>query len=328
MSDTTLTQDERRTLRRVVVGFIVAVISVITIIAILCGAGSTTVNPGEVGVLVRFGEVKGGVRDPGLYMTVLSSVTRMSTRTQTYTMAAGTGGGEAALNGPVTVLSRDQLPVSMDVNVMFHLNGRRAIEVFRNFGPDYDDRIIHPQVRTNVRDAASEFAALDLIDRRGALQDRMNTLVREKLVETLTSRGVNRDAIIIDAILIRNIDLPRSLDDSIAAVQQQRMAAQTATQANVTATQEAARLLTETNGRTAAQVAIASAQARITQINADALASANRTIANSLTPAYLAYARIQAMQAVLQSNGTRTVFMPGLGTGTGGGTGLMLNLPQ
>lgn len=184
-----------------------------------------------------FGKVQPGVRSPDWYMTMLSDVHHLSTRTQTYTMAGA--GAEAAVNGSVNVLARDQLPVTLDVSVMFHLNGTRAIDVFRSFGANYDDQIVHPLVRTAVRDAASEFAAVDLIDQRAALQARMTALVRQTLAATLRGRSVDPDAVQIDNILIRNIDLPQSIDEAIANVQRQRQATAASTQANLTAQQEA-----------------------------------------------------------------------------------------
>lgn len=283
-------------------------------------ACTTTVGPGEVGVETRFGQVQAGVRQPDWYMTVLSDVVTLSTRTQTYTMAgAGTApannvtpvGSEARTDGSVKVLARDQLPVDLDVSVMFHLNGARAIEVFRSFGADYDGQIVHPLVRTAVRDAASEFAAVDLIDQRAALQARMTALVRERLSTTLRGRNVNDDAVVVDNILLRNIDLPPSIDEAIANVQRQRQATAASTQANLTAQQEAARALTVANGEAAALIARTEADARMLRIRSEAQATANRTLSASLTPSFLAYERIQATRAVLASNGTRTVFLPG-----------------
>jgi regulator of protease activity HflC (stomatin/prohibitin superfamily) len=244
-----------------------------------------------------------------MYTTVLSSITSMSTRTQTYTMAGA--GAEAAVNGSVNVLARDQLPVSLDVSVMFHLNGHDAITVYRNFGANYDDQIVHPLVRTAVRDAASEFSAVDLIDHRAELQTRMTSLVRTALASTLHGRGAPETAVVIDNVLLRNIDLPASIDEAIANVQRQRQATAERTQANLTAQQEAARVLTVANGENAARVATVEAEARMTRIRSEAQAHANQVLSASLTPAFLQYERIQATRAVLASNGTRTVFIPG-----------------
>lgn len=299
------------------------------IIASLLSA-CTTIEPAAVGVEVLFGKVQPGVRSPDWYSTMLSDVHHLSTRTQTYTMAgtaaaspSGTPATEAQTDGSVKVLARDQLPVDLDVSVMFHLNGARAIEVFRSFGADYDGQIVHPLVRTAVRDAASEFSAVDLIDQRAALQARMTTLVRDRLATTLRGRSVNADAVSIDAILLRNIDLPQSIDEAIANVQRQRQATAASTQANLTAQQEAARALTIANGEAAALIARTEADARMLRIRSEAQASANRTLSSSLTPEFLTYERIQATRAVLGSNGTRTVFLPGSTA-----PGMLMNVAQ
>jgi regulator of protease activity HflC (stomatin/prohibitin superfamily) len=49
----------------------------------------------------------------------------------------------------------------------------------------------------------------------------------------------------------------------------------------------------------------------MTRIRTEAQAAANRALSASITPEFLQYERIQAMRAVLQSNGTRVVFLPG-----------------
>lgn len=293
--------------------------TVLLALAVFAAGCYTTVQPGEVGVEVSFGTVSGDVKQPGIYGTAFCDVNAMSTRTQTYTMAGA--GTEGASNGSVSVLTKDQLPVSLDVSVMFHLNGTRAIDVYRTFGLHYDDSLVHPLVRTAVRDAAAEFTAVDLIDKRTDLQAMMERLVRAKLATTLHGRTVSDDAVVIDNILIRNIDLPQSLDEAIANVQRQRQATAAAEQANLTAQQNAARQLTVANGDAAQLLARTRADAEMLRIRSESQAAANRTLAESLTPALLAHERIQATAAVLQSNGTRTVFLP-----TGSAPNMMLNV--
>lgn len=281
----------------------------------------TTVEPGQVGIEIRFGQIQGGVLPPGMYGSFICEVKTLSTQTQTYTMAGA--GNEGAVNGSVNVLARDQLPVSLDVSVMFHLNGSDAIQVYRSFGEHYDDSIVHPLVRTAVRDAASEYSAVDLIDRRAELQARMTALVRTTLAATLQGRQVNPNAVTIDNVLLRNIDLPQTIDDAIANVQRQRQATAASTQANLTAQQEAARALTIANGDAAALIARTRADAEMLRLRTEAQANANRALAASLTPEFLQYERIQATRAVLGSNGTRTVFIPGNMS-----PNMLMNVPQ
>jgi regulator of protease activity HflC (stomatin/prohibitin superfamily) len=100
-------------------------LAILFILSTLTGCMTTTVGPGEVGVETRFGQVQPGVRQPDWYSTILSDVVTLSTRTQTYTMAgtpvaAEASGSGAQTDGSVKVLARDQLPVDLDVSVMFH----------------------------------------------------------------------------------------------------------------------------------------------------------------------------------------------------------------
>lgn len=284
-------------------------------------SGCTTVEPGEVGVETQWGTIQGGVRSPGWYTTVLSSVTRMSTRTETYTMAGP--GTEGHGDGSVNVLAHDQLPVTLEVSVMFHLKGERAIDVFRVYGPRYADGLIHPLVRTAVRDAASEFSAVDLIDKRAQLQARMTRLIHDSLAAALRSRSVADDAVVVESILLRNIDLPQAIDDAIANVQRQRLATQAATQATETAQAQATTALATANGEAAALEARTAADARMLTVRTEAQARANRVLTDSITPQLIAWERANSLRAVLGHQGTRTVVLGG-----GGGTSPGLMLPS
>lgn len=269
----------------------------------------TTVEPGEVGVLVTRGVIEANPLSPGMYGEMFCTVYKMSTKTQTYVMA-GAAQADHPGSGTVQVLAKDQLAVTLDVSVQFHLNGTRAVDVYRTFGQNYDDSVIHPLVRTAVRDAASEFTALQLVDQRAQLQTRMETLVRERVNSTLSSRQLNADAIRVDSILLQNIDLPNSLDESIANVQRQRQETARSEQQNLTAQQEAARALTAANGESQAALARTRANAEARVIDATATANANRLISQSITPELVRLRQIEVMSALLQSNGTRTIVLP------------------
>lgn len=297
-------------MRRYPARFIGIPIAITLLIAtvIFSAASCTTVNPGAVGVEVCWGKVSPDIHQPDIYFTPRCHITQMSTRTQSYAMAGpGTEGGSS---GAVRVLAKDQLSVTLDVTVMFHMDPRRAIDIYRTFGEDYADTIVHPTVRTAVRDAASEFNAVDLVDHRADLQTRMGILVRSKITEILRGRGVSEQAIVVEQIQIRDIDLPQSIDEAIANVQRQRQATAAAQQANLTAQQDAARTLTIAQGESAALLARTNADAEMLRIQSEARAAANRVLAASLTPVVLEYERIEASRAVLQNGNTRVVYIP------------------
>jgi prohibitin 1 len=255
------------------------------------GCSCTTVNPGEVGVGVDMSGLQDNLYSPGFHIvSITTTVIPMSLQTQTYEM-----GG----NDSIHALTRDQLSVDLEVTINFALSSDHAIAVYTAYSTEYAARIVHPIVRTAVRDAASTFTAADLIDRREDLQNAMEERVRRDLAETLGQRSLDSAAIRIENVLLRNIDLPDVLDASIAAVQQQRMQTQQRQQALETATAEAARLRMEAEGEAAARL-----------IRAQADADANRLVAASLTPEVLESRRIDALRATLASPATRTVIVP------------------
>lgn len=274
------------------------------------GGCGETVEPGETGVVSDWGEVQPWTYAEGFHwVSPFYDVVHMTLRTQTYDM-----GGVAPADmdfGPepsVNVLTEDQLAVRMDVSVQFHLDRGSAPEVFRLFGADYAGRLVHPIVRSAIRDAASTFSAMELVDDRARLQIEMEARVEELLHATVIARGLPEGAIVLDNILLRNIDLPDTLEESIANVQRQRQETERALQALETARAEAERA-----------VVVAEAASRVRAIDAEAEASANRMVAASLTPEVIELRRIEATRDLLTNEHTRLVMVPS--------TGLMLSAP-
>ena len=279
------------------------------LLSALGGCGET-VEPGETGVVSDWGQVQPWTYAEGFHwVSPFYDVVHMTLRTQTYDM-----GGVAPADmdfGPepsVNVLTEDQLAVRMDVSVQFHLERGSAPEVFRLFGPDYAGRLVHPIVRSAIRDAASTFSAMELVDDRARHQIEMEARVEELLHATVIARGLPEGAIVLDNILLRNIDLPDTLEESIANVQRQRQETERALQALETARAEAERA-----------VVVAEAASRVRAIDAEAEASANRMVAASLTPEVIELRRIEATRDLLTNEHTRLVMVPS--------TGLMLNAP-
>jgi regulator of protease activity HflC (stomatin/prohibitin superfamily) len=289
------------------------------ILLLLTGC-SETIEPGHVGVVVDWGQVQAWTYPEGFHWTggVGIDVVHMSTRTMSYEMgASGTatpapyGSFEVMVErgDAVSVRSQDQLEVNVSATVQFHLSGSAAPEVYRLYGLNYADTIVHPNVRTSIRDAAAGFAAVDLVDNREEFQNRLETLVLTQLHTALEARGISRNSIIIEAILVQNIDLPDSLDASIASVVVERQNTLQRTQALATARAEADRLRAEADGTAAALL-----------IRARSEAEANRIREASLTSAVLRAREIELTAALLSNEHSRTILVPS------GSAPMMLNL--
>lgn len=273
----------------------------------------TTVEPGEVAVVVDWGKVQKWTYPEGFHFIapVGIDLVNMSTRTQIYEMGhSGTAQANTEQSPetsvdrgePISVLSKDQLTVTVSATVQFHLNPSAAPKVFQLYGESYADTIVHPNIRTAIRDTASNFNAIDLVDKRSELQNQLEVLVHDQIANALKSRNISQNAIVVEAVLLQNIDLPDSLDESIANVVRERQATAQREQALRTAEAEARRLRMQAEGE---------AQART--IRAEAEAEANRKLTASLTSQVLELRRIEATNALLSSNQTRVIMVPSSG---------------
>lgn len=281
----------------------------------LLGSGCVqwdTVEPGQVGVVVNYGKLDPHAYKPGFYFYsfLANDMQFMSTRMQTYTFGnrrdqQNQAADQANTNvdsytGPaIQILSNDQLQVSIDITIQYHLNGTFAPAVYREFSMDYAEALVEVPVRSAVRNAASEFVARDLVVHREQLQASMERKIAEQIAYTLHSKGVSEMAIIVDNVSLRQIDLPDSLENSIRQVQEQQMLTLQRQQAIETARQEAERLRIEAEGATAAQL-----------IRAEGTANANRAVAASLSPQILRLRELEAQYAMVANSNSRLVVVP------------------
>jgi regulator of protease activity HflC (stomatin/prohibitin superfamily) len=244
------------------------------------GCGCATIEPGAIGIGVGVGGVEEALYREGLnFKSPLTTVISMSLQTQTYEMS---GADE------IHALTEDQLSVDLEVTVNFHLNEESAIDVYRAYSIDYANRIVHPIVRTAVRDAASTFTAIALVDERSRLQTEMESLVHAQLIAILASRNLSEDAIVVENVMLRNIDLPDSLEEAILNVQRQR--------------QETIRSVEE--------LATATAAANAIRTRANGEADANRILSESLTENILEARRIELAASMLENEHTRIMMIP------------------
>jgi regulator of protease activity HflC (stomatin/prohibitin superfamily) len=213
--------------------------------------------------------------------------------------------------------------MSVNVSVLFHLNGASAPGIFR-FMPDYPDSVVAPSIRVAARDAFREFSAVEVVTtKRMVVGELMSKLLVERVSHALKQRRLHENAIVVDDVQLRDIGLPPELQASITKVQQELQAGNERRQAIKTAEQEAERSRIEAEG--AAQVSRIKAEnaAKVRLIAAEAEAQSNERIAKSLTPAVIRLREIEAQRAILESNGTRTVILGGQGGQT---PAMMLNL--
>lgn len=273
-----------------------------------------TVEPGSVGVEVNMGKLNRHVYNPGFhfYSFMSDDLYYMSTQMQTYTF----GGAREARRPvgddedvqinpnshsgpPMEIISSQQMKVIVDITVQYHLNAANAPMIYQEFGIDYAEAIVEVSVRSGSRNAAEGFDTTELVTKREQFQNAMEREIVDQIAETLRSKHVDPRALIVDNVLLRQIDLPDNLENSILLVQQQGMQTLVQESAVNTARQQAERLRIEAEGQAAAQL-----------IRAEGTANANRAISASLTPTILRLREFEAQYAMVANPNARIVVVP------------------
>jgi len=240
-----------------------------------------TVDAGQLGVKVFFGRVESDVLENGFHViNPLTEVVMMDGRTQAYTMSGKINEGQVQGDDAISVLSGDGLTLKLEVTVQYHLTPSTAPQVYKSLANDYVERVVRPETRAALRDAAVGFQATDLYSvRRGEF---VNT-VKEKLTRAFNTRGIA-----LENVLLRDVVLPdkvrAAIDEKIAAEQE----AQKMQYVLQREKQEAERKRVEAAG----------------------ISDAQTIIAGSLTNQYLQYNYISTLRELVKSNNATFVITP------------------
>ncbi len=166
------------------------------------------VDAGETGVYSLFGKVKDQELSSGFHLVIpLAKVTKMSIRTEEYTMSITQGEGKKSAADAITSLTKEGLSVDLDMTVLFHLQEEKASDIYKDVGLSYDEKIIRPTIRTSIRDIIAQYEAKDIYSEK---REEAAQRIQESLKDALESRGV-----IVEKVLLRNVALPANLANAI-----------------------------------------------------------------------------------------------------------------
>lgn len=153
------------------------------------------VPAGYVGIVDLFGRVADQPLQSGLrIVNPLANVIPLSIRTQEDKEVAD-------------VPSKEGLTVQLEISVLYHLDPKRAVEVYRTVGADYQPIILTPQFRSVTRGVTAEQEAKALYtSQREALAQRLE----QHLKELAEPRGI-----LVEKVLLRKVALPTTVRDAI-----------------------------------------------------------------------------------------------------------------
>jgi len=237
----------------------------LAVIALL--ASVAYVPAGHVGVVTLFGRVTGQVLPEGTHLIFpFKTVNRMAIRT-------------VELKETASVPSEEGLIITLDTSLLFRLDPVMAAEIYKKVGPGYLDVVVEPTLRSAIRTATSAHNANALYT--GAREE-VAKQVQKELEERLGPRGI-----IIESVLLRDIQLPQMLKQSIEGKQQAEQDALRMTFVLQKEKQEAERK----------------------RIEAQGIADFQRIVAQGISPALLEWKGIEATEKVATSTNAKVIMI-------------------
>jgi len=106
------------------------------------------------------------------------------------------------------VPSSEGLIVGLDISLLYKIEENSAPTIRKSIGRNYNDRLIRPYLRSEIRDAVSGSEVKEIYSEKG--RKHIADKVLKQLSETLNKRGIT----IID-VLLRDIKLPQKFKESI-----------------------------------------------------------------------------------------------------------------
>ena len=107
----------------------------------------------------------------------------------------------------MNVLSKNGLNIQVELSYRYHPISDQIGFLHDNIGPDYHDRILMPEIRSATREVIGKYLPEELYSvKREAIQDEIYTQTKEAVFEKFIN---------LDAVLIRGVVLPQTLQAAI-----------------------------------------------------------------------------------------------------------------
>ena len=270
-------QDSRSSLIIKIVGSLMALIGIFSSLII-------QINAGEVGVKTLFGKVDNDILESGLHLVnPLVDIIQFNTKTQNYTMSSVHKEGNQEGDDAIRVLSKDGLEVFIDLTVLYRIEPKKAPDIVREIGKDYENVIVRPVSRTQTRDIAAYYEAVELFSEK---REEFEMKVFKGLETTFKKRGL-----IIEQLLVRNITLPASVKAAI--------------ESKINAIQEAQKMEFVLDKERQ--------EAERKRVEAKGISDYQKIISESLSERQLQYEMIKAQKDLAASPNTKIIIMGGKG---------------
>lgn len=250
----------------------------------LLSSGIKQIGAGEVGVQSLFGNVGQSTLSSGLnFVNPLANIETFDTKTQNYTMSAVHDEGVKEGDDAIRVLTADGLEVIIDLTVLYKIIPSEAPKILREIGVDYQDKIVRPITRTKIRDNAVYYDAVSLYSTK---RDEFQNRIFKSIEGNFKTRGL-----FLEQLLIRNINLPTSVKQSI--------------ESKINAEQDAQKMQFVLQKE--------KQEAERKRVEAQGIADYQKILSTGLSDKQLQYESILAQKEIAKSPNTKVIIMGGKG---------------
>lgn len=166
--------------------------------AVLSNTTFLTIDPGERGVL--FKRFSGGLEKDNIYKQGFHIVAPWN-KMYIYDVRTNENYEE------MEVLSKNGLTIIVQLSYRYQLEQDKIGYLHNEIGPEYLKKIIKPEIRSATREVIGKY-----------LPEELYSTKREAIQEEIFQRAadnVRPNYIIMDAVLIREVQLPKTLQDAI-----------------------------------------------------------------------------------------------------------------
>jgi regulator of protease activity HflC (stomatin/prohibitin superfamily) len=177
--------------------------------------------------------------------------------------------------------SKETQEVDFDVALNYHIDPHKIDQLYTRVGPNWFDVLVSNRVLNDAKEQTVALRSIDIAPNRETIRRRL----QEQLRSELAGQGV-----LIDNVSITNIQFSKRFT---AAIENKQEATQLAQAAQARIAQRQA----EADQR----VAIARGDAQSTLVRARAQAQANKLLQQALTPEFIDYQRVLALQRLASS---------------------------
>ncbi|QKJ21490.1 SPFH domain-containing protein [Poseidonibacter lekithochrous] len=270
------------------------------------------VESGQVGIKSTTGKYEEEPLRPGFhfYIPQFQKVVLVDTkvRLMNYANIETSGGFDQSIrsNPAISILDARGLPVSIELTVQYRLTAQGAPTTIANWGFSWEDKIINPVVRDIVRNVVGNYTAEELPTKRNEIAVKIQEGI-QKDVDSLEGQPV-----LLQSVQLREIVLPQKIKDQIERVQIANQESERVRYEVLRTKQEAEKRAAKATGDAEANRIEAQGRADAVAIEAKAQATANKAIAQSLTPNLLRMQQIAVQgkfNEALRTNKDAKIFL-------------------